>query len=316
MTKLQSQQQQYQKLQDGQPLTLELLREELVAFTGALAACMGPACMEKCVWPVEREEERAARAAYNEGLYVCQTTTQEKNLLPEQHASEEGASLGGKFVLGATSAEEEDELLQQEAHELEEQQLEQEEAHERHIVRNRLGNHSKHDEHKKLPKEKSTVLDKVAGFIGSTLRPEAAVFCPSSSSVQERVQVNSQNQMRHHTFKPGDYVKLAALKNQELNGEMGKVQEKLETGRFRVVLGCHKLNQKVCIKPENLEMVETGERIAEVTKLRDDGRSVADLIAEGYTVSAIQLDCSEKQCEECCRPRYMCSCTYAFMDRP
>ena len=49
------------------------------------------------------------------------------------YVKELGASLRGKFVLGARSAEEEDKLLQQEAHELEQQQTEQEEAHERDI---------------------------------------------------------------------------------------------------------------------------------------------------------------------------------------
>ena len=119
----------------------------------------------------------------------------------------------------------------------------------------------------------------------------------------------SQNQCKHQTFRPGDYVKMVALKNMELNGEMGTVQEQLETGRFCVVLGGRRFNHKVCIKPENLAMVETGEQIASVTRLRDDGRSVADLITEGYTVCAIQRDCSQKLCGECCRPRYMCSCT-------
>ena len=272
--------------------------------------------MDSCAWLANLKEERAAGAAHQDDISVGHPIAQEKKLLPEPNVNvkEFGSSLG-KFVLGAMSAEEEDELLQEEAHELELQQTHQEEAHERDIAHNKMEKSSNHIEQKPLQKKDSTVLDRVTGFISSTLRAEAAVFCPPLSSVQERVQENWQHQLQHDTFRPGDYVKLTALKNKSLNNEMGTVQEKLETGRFCVMLGDHKLNQKGCIKLENLSIVATGKHITAVTELRDNGRSVAELIAEGYTVSAIQRDSSEKLCGECCRPRYMCSCTYKCAGR-
>lgn len=76
-------QQQHQKLQDGQPLTLELLRGELLVLAGALAAWMDPA-------------HRAQRSMGEE-----------------------------EVILDATPAKEDDELLQQEPHDLQEHQPEQ-----------------------------------------------------------------------------------------------------------------------------------------------------------------------------------------------
>ena len=217
-----------------------------------------------------------------------------------------------KFVLGAASAEEEDALLQQEAHELEEQNAEEENEHTQDIIRKKLNKFKKNAEQKQSQKETPTVLDRVTGLIGSSLRPETAAFWPFGPD-QKSVQEESHNERVDFNFRSGDYVKLADLKNQKLNGEMGTVQQKLETGRLCVTLEGRKLNQKVCIKPENLVMVETGENIAAVARLRDNGRSVADLIADGYTISAIQRDGSDKVCIECCRPRYMCSCSFKFM---
>lgn len=144
----------------------------------------------------------------------------------------------------------------------------------------------------------------------STSSPDATVLPSSCGTEEER----EQERPAHH-MEPGDYVALGGLKNHELNGEKGTVKARVKTGRFCVELGAHKLNQKVCIKPENITVIETGANITAVSKLRDEGSSVSDLISKGYSVIAIQCDSSSKLCGECYRPRYMCGCTYEHNER-
>ena len=91
-------------------------------------------------------------------------------------------------------------------------------------------------------------------------------------------------------------------------------QLNLEKGTVRVELGHRMLNRIVDVKSENLIVVETTGNIASVRKLRDEGFSVSSLVARGYSIASIQLDNSSKLCQEFCRPRYMCSCTYSLKD--
>ena len=55
------------------------------------------------------------------------------------------------------------------------------------------------------------------------------------------------------------------------------------------------------------------QKLLEVKRLRDEGLSVETLITKGYSIGAIQRDDSNSLCQECCRPRHMCSCTYMYM---
>ena len=107
---------------------------------------------------------------------------------------------------------------------------------------------------------------------------------------------------------------LQGLKDKTLNGEKGFIVQCLPNGRLRLKLGERLMNRLVAAKPEHTVLVETVVNIATVRKLRDEGCSVSSLIAQGYSVAAIQLDGSGKICGECCRPRHMCSCTYGEAD--
>ena len=112
------------------------------------------------------------------------------------------------------------------------------------------------------------------------------------------------------SLSPGDYVELVALKHVELNGERGTVGQLQDTGRFSIELGAHKLFRKVCIKTENLKVIVPVDVFREVKLRRDKGQSVASLVAEGFSVAAIQRDNSEALCNDCFRPRHMCACTF------
>ena len=103
---------------------------------------------------------------------------------------------------------------------------------------------------------------------------------------------------------------LRGLKDTSLNGEKGFVVLCLPNDRLRLKLGQRLLNRVVAAKSEHIVLVETAVNIATVRKLRDEGWSVSSLTSEGYSIAAIQLDDSNKQCSGCCRPRHMCSCTY------
>lgn len=109
----------------------------------------------------------------------------------------------------------------------------------------------------------------------------------------------------------GDYIVLQGLSDSELNGKHGTVLEHLRTGRLRVQLtrkaSCRWI---VAVKPTNVQVIESAVNIAEVRKLRDAGCSVTSLLAQGYSVTAIQLDDSTKKCNVCCRSRDICSCLY------
>ena len=103
---------------------------------------------------------------------------------------------------------------------------------------------------------------------------------------------------------------LQGLTDAKLNRETGFLVEHLCSGRLHIKLGERSLNRIVAVKPENIVVVETATNIATVCKLRDEGHSVSSLISNGFSITAIQLDNSTKQCSECCRPRHNCSCTY------
>ena len=111
---------------------------------------------------------------------------------------------------------------------------------------------------------------------------------------------------------PRDYVALEGLADIKLNGERGFILEQVHTGRLRVELGHRALNRIVAVKPGTVRVIETAASIAAVCKLRDEGHPVSSLRAMGYSIVAIQLDSSRKQCIECFRPRHMCCCTYGL----
>ena len=70
------------------------------------------------------------------------------------------------------------------------------------------------------------------------------------------------------------------------------------------------MNRRVCIKPVNLHAIASYARVAEVQRLRDEGWFVSQLLSAGFSVTEIQRDDSEELCQQCFRPRVMCSCTY------
>ena len=113
-------------------------------------------------------------------------------------------------------------------------------------------------------------------------------------------------------FAVGDYVELADLKQADLNGEKGTIMQSLVTGRFCIQLGGHKMFRKVCVKPDNLRSVAPLHVVQEIQRCRDEGQSVASLVARGFTIAALQRDDSNCLCVECCRPRRMCSCTCEY----
>jgi hypothetical protein len=111
------------------------------------------------------------------------------------------------------------------------------------------------------------------------------------------------------SFAVGDYVELHNLKDNALNGQMSTVINKLPNGRIRVRLGPHLMARIVSAKAENVRVVHARATIEEIQRRRDQGQSVRSLLADGFSVGAIQRDDSEKLCSDCCRPRVMCSCT-------
>ena len=113
---------------------------------------------------------------------------------------------------------------------------------------------------------------------------------------------------------PQDFVELHNLTDNALNGQKGTVINELSNGRIRVRLGIHLMARIVSVKAENVRMVHTRATIEEIQKRRDQGQSVSVLLADGFSVGAIQRDDSEKLCSDCCRPRVMCSCTYGIKE--
>ena len=111
-------------------------------------------------------------------------------------------------------------------------------------------------------------------------------------------------------YVPSDYVALAGLQSTELNGVHGEVVECLASGRLRIKLGWQMMGKIVAVKQANVRLVASAADVAAVKKLRDDGLSVADLIKRGFAHATIQRDDSESMCNECYRPRRMCSCTF------
>ena len=107
----------------------------------------------------------------------------------------------------------------------------------------------------------------------------------------------------------GDYGELAGLKAAELNGEKGVVRAMLATGRLQVELGAHLMHRKVCVRPNYFHVLASGADIASVKKLRDNGASVETLLEQGFSICTLQQDDSGRMCDQCGRPRYMCSCT-------
>jgi hypothetical protein len=116
------------------------------------------------------------------------------------------------------------------------------------------------------------------------------------------------------TYAVGDYVELHNLKDNALNGQKGTVIDKLPNGRIRVRLGPHLMARNVSARAGNVRMVHARATIEEIQKCRDQGQSVRSLLADGFSVGAIQRDDSEKLCSDCCRPRVMCSCTYGIKE--
>ena len=129
---------------------------------------------------------------------------------------------------------------------------------------------------------------------------------------QEQLEVQPERQsiVALHFFL-GDYVVLAGLKAEGLNGAHGDVLETLASGRLRIKLDWRHLCKTVAIKTENVKLISSAADIAAVKHLRDDGVSVSCLLKRGFARATIQRDDSDALCNECFRPRSMCSCLFS-----
>ena len=147
-----------------------------------------------------------------------------------------------------------------------------------------------------------------------------AVIPPSTQKLEDLVEMTSRQsaskedkeRSEDKLLKLHDFVELHGLKSGDLNGEKGVVVKMPVDGRVGVRLGEHRAGKVVSIKAANLRLIVSGAEVEAVQKLRDDGRSVRSLIQQGYSTTACQRDSSSKLCKDCCRPRYMCSCTFGY----
>ena len=114
-------------------------------------------------------------------------------------------------------------------------------------------------------------------------------------------------------FSPGDYVELQGLSDMKLNGQKGTINEILSNGRLGFKLGEHLLGRVISVVPTKLRLIAAGSEIATAKALRDNGVTVGALIQQGFSIAALQRDDSKQVCDQCCRPRCMCSCTYDYI---
>ena len=128
----------------------------------------------------------------------------------------------------------EDDLLQQEAHELEEMELEQGMEKMQHSIWCRCD-----DCQQRMEDEIMNELQELEENEYEELEQE------EQEHENEQEQVTEQEPHACDlpvliSFADGDYVKLTNLKQADLNGEKGTVAQSLDTGRLCIELGSHK----------------------------------------------------------------------------